>query len=222
MILAAGRGERMRPLTDKTPKPLLKAAGKPLIEFHLERLSAIGIKEVIINIAYRKAQIREALGNGERWHLRIHYAVEPEPLETAGAIRHALPLLGDQAFILINGDVWTDYPFQRLLNKTLDTQAGHLILVNNPEHHPQGDFSVKGDRLCAKTAPSFTYSGISLLKPTLISDYAGVRRKFPLGEVFRKRLATQDLTAEIYRGQWSDIGTVARLQALEALLLQGQ
>ncbi|MBX2807269.1 MAG: nucleotidyltransferase family protein [Cellvibrionaceae bacterium] len=214
MILAAGRGERMRPLTDKTPKPLLKIGGKSLIEYHLERLAAMGMQEVVINISYRGEQIRQALGSGERWQLTIHYSVEPEPLETAGAIMQALPLLGEQPFLLISGDVWTDYPLAQLREKNLGDKQGHLVLVNNPEHHREGDFSVDGALLTQKTVPSFTYSGISVLAPGLVSNYFMARKKFPLGEVLRNSLEARMLTAEIYQGQWSDIGTVGRLQAL--------
>ena len=142
MILAAGRGERMRPLTDSTPKPLLRVGGKALIEYHLEKLAAAGIRDVVINISYLGERIREILGDGSRWHLSIQYSIEPEPLETAGAILQALPLLGEQPFVLINGDVWTDYAIEKLKDYPLQSSCGHLVLVNNPSHHPEGDFSV--------------------------------------------------------------------------------
>ncbi|MGH1485794.1 MAG: N-acetylmuramate alpha-1-phosphate uridylyltransferase MurU [Cellvibrionaceae bacterium] len=218
MILAAGFGERMRPLTEHTPKPLLKVGGKSLIEYHLERLSSVGVRDVIINVAHLGDQIKKVLGSGERWQLSIQYSVEPEPLETAGAIVHALPLLGESPFLLVNGDVWTDFPFTSLLSKELDNALGHLVLVNNPEHHPGGDFSIDHGLLANKNEQAYTFAGVSLLHPSLLADYPESRIRFPLGEVFRYFLSQKKLTAEHYSGQWFDIGTVDRLESLDHLL----
>ena len=218
MILAAGRGERMRPLTEHTPKPLLKVGGKMLIQYHLEHLAAAGFREVIINIAYLGHKIQQALGNGSDFGLLIKYSEEPEPLETAGAILHALPLLGNQPFLLINGDIWTDFSFHSLKHDALENSLGKLILVANPEHNPDGDFSIHNHRLTQKNSDTLTFSGISLLHPALIKNYPKARKKFPLGEVFRYALEINQLEAEAYKGEWFDIGTVARLNQLDEKL----
>ena len=219
MILAAGFGERMRPLTEHTPKPLLKVGGKSLIEYHLENLSAAGISDVVINIAHLGEQIRNALGNGKRWQLSIRYSVEPEPLETAGAVLNALPLLGDDPFLLINGDVWSDFSFASLLKQSMNSSLGHLVLVDNPVHHISGDFSLSDGFLAEKDITAYTFSGISVLTPSLITDYPQCRDHFPLGEVFRYYLSQRKITAEHYSGQWFDIGTVDRLHQLDNMLL---
>jgi MurNAc alpha-1-phosphate uridylyltransferase len=219
MILAAGFGERMRPLTEHTPKPLLKVGGKSLIEYHLENLSAAGISDVVINIAHLGEQIRHALGDGKRWQLSIRYSVEPEPLETAGAVLNALPLLGDDPFLLINGDVWSDFSFASLLKQSMNSSLGHLVLVDNPVHHISGDFSLSDGFLAEKDIKAYTFSGISVLKSSLITDYPQCRDHFPLGEVFRYYLSQRKITAEYYSGQWFDIGTVDRLRQLDNMLL---
>ncbi len=226
MILAAGRGERMRPLTEHTPKPLLKVGNKALIEYHLESLALAGVHEVIINIAYLGEQIQRYLGDtfycdNEQAQLSLRYSVEPEPLETAGAILHALPLLGDQPFLLMNGDVWTDFAVKKLLSKKLENNIlGHLVLVENPTHNLEGDFSVHSDShlLIEKENPSYTFSGISFLDPKLVTAYPQCRSHFPLGEVFHYLISQKKMTAEIYRGQWWDIGTVERLKQLNERL----
>lgn len=224
MILAAGLGNRMRPLTDHTPKPLLCANNKPLIEYHLENLQRAGICEVIINLAYLGEKIRAHLGSGDRWNLKIQYSQEPEPLETGGAIVQALKLLGDDAFLLINGDVWCDLEFSVLIAQQLNpTHMGHLLLVPNPEFHPQGDFALSDTGLLLEDAQKkhpqrFTFAGISLLKPELVSHYPNKREKFPLVECFRHAIAQQQLSGQVHLGHWSDVGTPERLQALEDYL----
>jgi len=222
MILAAGRGERMRPLTEHTPKPLLKVGGKALIEYHIERLILAGINDIVINIAYLGEQIRDYIGSRyivENTHsANIHYSVEPEPLETAGAILHALPLLGDAPFLLVNGDIWTDYPYDLLLNRTLQNTLGHLVLVNNPVHNPSGDYSIVGGKLAPKGTSSLTFSGISLLSPELIKTHSAIRKIFPLNEVFAEAIDNKMLSAEYFSGQWWDIGTVERLTLLDSFL----
>ena len=226
MILAAGLGNRMRPLTDHTPKPLLCARGKPLIEYHLENLQRAGIAEVIINLAYLGEKIRAYVGDGKKFGLQIHYSTEPEPLETGGAILHALDLLGAKPFLLINGDVWCDLEFAQFIQHTLaDNQQGHLLLVPNPEFHPAGDFALADDGLLLddleKTDPQrFTFGGISILKPELIQTYPDKRQKFPLVEVLRRAISHQQLSGQVHSGHWSDVGTPARLQELEHYLQQ--
>ncbi|PUA28893.1 MAG: mannose-1-phosphate guanylyltransferase [Cellvibrio sp. 79] len=224
MILAAGLGNRMRPLTDHTPKPLLCAGNKPLIEYHLENLQRAQIQDVIINLAYLGEKIRAHLGSGERWNLHIHYSQEPEPLETGGAILQALDLLGEETFLLINGDVWCDLEFSELAMRELSAnQQGHLLLVPNPAFHPNGDFALDDSGMLLadlqKFHPQrFTFAGISLLKPSLVSDYPNKREKFPLVETFRHAIAQQQLSGQVYRGHWSDVGTPERLQQLENYL----
>lgn len=222
MILAAGLGQRMRPLTDSLPKPMLPAGGKPLLQYHLEALAKIGVSEVIINLAYLGDKIRDFVGNGAKFGLNVSYSEEPEPLETAGALLHALPLLGDEPFILINGDVWTDYPLAELATYRLqEDEDAHLILVPNPEFHPAGDFSPNPHGRLENNAnlPKFTFGGISLIHPRLINTYPQQRNKFPLGEVLRFGIVHNRISAQIYGGGWSDVGTPERLMALDKTLL---
>lgn len=222
MILAAGLGKRMRPLTDKLPKPLLQVAGKPLIEYHIERLRDAGVRDLIINLAYRGNQIREYLGNGERWDVSIQYSEEGEPLETAGAILQALPLLGEDPFVLVSADVWTDFEFASLLCKPLSEKClGRLVMVPNPDHNRAGDFACDQDgnlQLANEETEGLTYSGISVLDPALVRDYPQARQRFPLVECFRHAIALQQLQGEVFNGQWWDIGTPERLQQLDKQL----
>jgi len=225
MILAAGLGNRMRPLTNHTPKPLLCAGIKPLIEYHLENLQRAGIREVIINLAYLGEKIRAHLGDGQRFGLEIIYSSEPEPLETGGALLQALELLGTDPFLLINGDVWCDLDFAHFIHQPFaENQLGHLLLVANPEFHPCGDFALAGNGLLLddpeKNHPHrFTFGGISLLKPEIIANYPDRRQKFPLVEVLRRAISQQQLTGQVHLGHWSDVGTPERLQELDKFLL---
>jgi MurNAc alpha-1-phosphate uridylyltransferase len=217
MILAAGLGQRMRPLTDTLPKPMLSAGGKPLLQYHLEALAAVGVEEVIINLAYLGEKIRAFVGTGERFGLTIFYSNEPEPLETAGALLNALHLLGDGPFILINGDVWTDFPLGRLCNYSLPVSIdAHLILVANPEFHPIGDFSPNTSGVLENNPhlDKFTFAGMSVVHPRLIKYYPNRRVKFPLGEVLKYGINHKRISAEVYRGLWSDVGTPERLALL--------
>ncbi len=183
MILAAGRGERMRPLTDHLPKPLLKVGGKPLIEHHLYTLAKGGFTEVVINIAHLSARIREALGDGRHYGLTIHYSDEGElALETGGGIFRALTLLGEEPFLVVNSDIWCDYALRPRIFSPPD--LAHLVLVNNPPHHPQGDFSIREDRLCLNEATKLTYSGIGYYHPKLFAHCTDGR--FPLAPLLRK------------------------------------
>lgn len=221
MILAAGRGERLRPLTDTTPKPLVEVGGKPLVEHHLERLAAAGAFDVVINVSWLGDQVRERLGGGSRWGLNIHYSIEPEgALETAGGIIQALPRLGNAPFLVVNGDVLTDYPFASLLSLE-PRYAAHLVLVDNPEHHPRGDFALPDDRsrrcrLPEDGDPALTFSGIAVYRPEFFAGLAPGRR--PLGPPLKEAIAGGRVTGEHYRGVWMDVGTKARLETARRLV----
>ncbi len=215
MILAAGRGERMRPLTDTVPKPLLPVAGKPLIVHHLERLAAAGFREVVINHAHLGHQIEEALGDGAQWGLQIHYSPErPSALGTGGGIQNALPLIGEGAFLVVNGDVWTDYPLERLTRAPAG--PAHLVLVPNPNHHLSGDFPLVDGRVGARSGERLTFSGIGVYRPELFAGQAA--GAFPLGPLLRAAAARGDVTGERYDGAWFDVGTPERLAEVEAFL----
>lgn len=215
MILAAGRGERMRPLTDHTPKPLLPAGGKRLIEYHLEALAAAGFREVVINLAHLGEQIRDHLGDGSRYGLAIAYSQEPEgALETGGGIFNALPLLGDDPFLVVNGDVWSDYPFEKLNEPK---GLAHLALIDNPAHNPDGDFALAEGRVESEGAGKLTFSGIGLYRPAL---FAGCEPgAFPLAPLLRTAMAKGEVSGEHFTGRWLDIGTPERLEALNQELM---
>ena len=216
MILAAGRGERMRPLTDATPKPLLKVRGKPLIVWHIERLVAAGITDLVINHAHLGAQIEAALGDGAQFGAQIRYSPEAVALETAGGIANALPLLGDAPFVLVNGDVFCDIDFARLPQVELGDDLAHLVLVNNPDHHPSGDFVLQDGYLLPDTAlPKLTYSGIGLYHPRLFDSIAR-GTVAALGPLLRQAIADGQVTGKHHVGLWVDVGTPQRLQALNA------
>ncbi len=215
MILAAGRGERMRPLTDTMPKPLLEAGGKRLIEYHLQNLQLAGFTEVVINHAWLGEKIEAVLGDGSRYGLQIHYSPETEALETAGGIINALSLLGEEPFVVVNGDIYCDYDFQNLPQ----TIAGlaHLVLVPNPVQHPEGDFVLSADGWVQDQGePRLTFSGIGLYHPAFFSDCTPGRQA--LAPLLRQHMQQQQVTGELYQGHWYDIGTPERLQALDLLL----
>jgi MurNAc alpha-1-phosphate uridylyltransferase len=215
MLLAAGRGERMRPLTDHHPKPLLQVGGRALIEWHLRALATAGFTDVVINLSWLGAQIRTALGNGERHGVRIAYSEEGEPpLETGGGIQRALPLLGDAPFLLVNGDVFTDIDFRKLALPA-DSLA-HLVLVPNPEHHARGDFDLAQGRIVASGGERLTYSGVALLRPALLDGAAPGR--FPLLPWLLRAREAGRLTGQRHDGYWLDVGTPERLASLEARL----
>lgn len=217
MVLAAGRGERMRPLTDHTPKPLLPIVGKPLIVWHIERLAVAGIRELVVNHAHLGAQIERALGDGKRWDLTIRYSVEGEgrALETGGGIHRALPLLGKRPFLVINADVWTDMDVSGLVLP--EGRLAHLVMVDNPPQHPQGDFCLADDGALNGTGePRLTYSGIGVYHGDL---FAGCRPgAFPLAPLLRQAMAEGRVSGERYRGRWVDVGTPQRLAELENAL----
>lgn len=209
MILAAGRGERLKPLTDTTPKPLIEVGGKPLIVHHLERLAAAGIGEVVINLAWLGDRIAEYLGHGEAFGLKIRYSPErPEALETAGGIVEALPMLGDAPFLAISADVLCDYPFERLVGLEISDPA-HLVLVDNPPHHREGDFVLDSGRVRAGGGRRLTYSGIARFDPTLFTGLSPGRRA--LRPVLEQAIAKDRVSGEHYTGRWADIGTPERL-----------
>lgn len=215
MLLAAGRGERMRPLTDNIPKPLLPVAGKPLIAWHLQRLADAGIREVVINLSWLGETIAEALGDGSAHGVRIHYSREPWPaLETGGGIRAALPLLGPDPFLLVNGDVYTDVDFASLRLKAGD--LAQLVLVANPEHHPRGDFWLDAGRIMPEGGERLTYSGVGIVHPGLLSEAEPGR--FPLLPWLLKALQAGRLGGQRHDGLWMDVGTPERLAQLDATL----
>ena len=214
MILAAGRGERMRPLSDVTPKPMLTAGGKPLIVWNLERLRDGGIREIVINHAHLGEQIESALGNGARFGVSIRYSAEAEALETAGGIAKALALLGDEAFIAAAGDIYSDYDFTRLCAHLLRGNMAHLVLVPNPPHNLAGDFALDGTVLRNQGASRYTFSGIGLYDPRLFAGVAsGSRHK--LAPLLRAAADAGKASGELYTGAWVDIGTPDRLASLD-------
>jgi len=217
MILAAGRGERMRPLTDHTPKPLLPAGGKPLIVYHIERLVAAGLRRIVINHAHLGHRIEAALDDGSRWGAEIRYSPESEALETGGGIFRALPLLDRGPFVVVNGDIWTDLEFIRL--RFSEGLLAHLVLVDNPPHHPEGDFALANGRLSTQGTPRYTYSGISIYHPDLFRGCSG--GAFPLAPLLRAAMERGLVSGEHYPGRWLDIGTPERLQALDQMLKRG-
>lgn len=219
MILAAGRGERMRPLTDATPKPLLEVAGKPLVVWAIEGLAAAGLRELVINVSHLAALIEHALGDGRRWGVHIDYSREAEALETAGGIAKALPLLGSSPFVVVNGDVHTDFAFHTLRDHAPDgiERLAHLVLIDNPPHHPVGDFALNGYHVGNDGARRYTFSGIGIYHPQLFSDIAaGSKRQ--LAAVLRPQIDMQRVTGEHYPGRWADAGTPERLAALDSAL----
>lgn len=214
MLLAAGRGERMRPLTDRIPKPLLEVGGKPLIVWHLERLAAQGLRDIVINLSWLGGRLREALGDGGRHGVRIHWIDEgPEPLETAGGIRNALPWLGASPFLVVNADVYTEVLFPTSLTPG---RLAHLVLVPNPDQHPRGDFGLECGELRFTGAPRYTYSGIGLYSPALFQSLTPGRR--PLRPVLDRALHGGWLQGSLWQGLWVDVGTPDRLQALDRRL----
>ncbi len=213
IILAAGRGERLRPLTDVTPKPLLKVGGKYLIEYHLLNLYRAGFRDVVINVAWLGQQIIDALGNGKKYNLNLVYSNEHnQALETGGGIYNALPLLGDAPFLVVNADVWTDYPFEQLVNFPLQGKA-YLVLVNNPSHHKEGDFAIADERLIDEGDTLFTYSGIGVYS----ADFFEKKQtgKYSLAPMIRDCISENKINGELYKGRWIDVGTEQRLISLD-------
>jgi len=218
MILAAGVGERMRPLTDHTPKPLLRVAGIPLIEHHIRRLASAGLGELVINVSHLGAQVIDYCGDGSAWGVSIVYSQEDAPLETAGGIIQALPLLGDAPFLIVNGDIWIDYPFERLNSYALrPDEHAHLVMVDNPPQHPSGDFLLDENGWIRVLAPEMvgcTYAGVGIYSTAF---FAGVPAgKMPLRPLLDVAIRHGRLGGERYRGQWQDVGSPERLRELDA------
>ena len=207
MILSAGRGERMRPLSDHQAKPLMKVGKHRLIEHHLFALKKAGITEVIINVSYLAQSIMNTLGNGDRYGIQIHYSVEDEALETGGGIIKALPLLGEAPFWVINGDVFTDFSFDL---KIPDNRFATLLMIDNPEHHRQGDFSIEQGDLILPSKQSLTFSGIGLYKPEFFADFVGVSH-CKLADIIRANISKQAISGVHFSGRWIDVGTPERL-----------
>jgi len=233
LIFAAGLGERMRPLTERTPKPLLSAGGKPLIAWHLEKLAAIGVREVVINTSWLADRFPQALGDGARWGLRIAYSYEgATPLETGGGLLHALPLLRDAhdpdaAFLAVNGDIWTDFDFARL--PRLPDGDAHLVLIDNPTHHARGDFALADDgRVLSAGDSPLTFSGIAVYRPALLDGWRNtigdadgaddMPPRFRLAPLLRAAMARSRVGGERHAGRWTDVGTPQRLAELDAHL----
>lgn len=226
LIFAAGLGERMRPLTDHTPKPLLMAGGKPLIAWHLEKLAAIGVNYVVINTSHLAEQFPDVLGDGSRWGLRIRYAYEgPTPLETGGGMLNALPLLGPEPFLAVNGDIWTDLDFAGLPAEPRG--AAHLVMVDNPAHHPQGDFALDAQgRLHDTGEPRLTFAGVGVYRASVLQGWqaqasasdSSAPPRFPLAPLLRDAMRRGEIGGTHHRGAWTDVGTPERLAALNARL----
>jgi N-acetyl-alpha-D-muramate 1-phosphate uridylyltransferase len=224
MIFAAGRGERLRPLTDHTPKPLLPVRGKPLIVWHLEKLAALGIEEVVINTSWLAERFPAELGDGGRWGLRLHFLYEGKtPLETGGGMLNALPLLGDAPFLLVNGDVFVDFDFACLPRQPAG--LAHLVLVDRPDYAPRGDFALGADgRVQMQGDRLLTYAGIGIYRAALFADWRthlpdapGTPPRFPLAPLLRAAMAHRAVSGQHHAGAWTDVGTVERLAGLNAV-----
>ncbi len=215
MLLAAGRGERMRPLTDTLPKPLVQVGGRALIAWHLAALGRAGIREVVINLSWLGGQLRAALGDGRDFGVHISWSDEgPVALETGGGIFHALPLLGPEPFLVVNADIWTDIDFGRLHLPA--GELAHLVLIPNPVHHPRGDFGLDGDRVVNRESTRLTYSGVGAYSPGFFAGCTPGR--FPLLPLLNRAIASGRVSGEVHRGQWCDVGTAERLANLSARL----
>ena len=215
MVLAAGRGMRMRPLSDRCPKPLMRAGGSPLIEHCIVRLVEAGVREIVVNHAWLGQQIVDALGDGARFGAALHYSAEPDgALDVAGGIIKALPLLGEAPFIVASADVWSDYPFCRLLGGPRG--QAHLVLVDNPPYHCEGDFLLRGGWLGVGEGPRLTYSGIGVYRPEFFAGRRVERRS--LLPILEEAIGREAVSGEHYLGRWFNIGTLADLAALESVL----
>ncbi|WP_180112451.1 N-acetylmuramate alpha-1-phosphate uridylyltransferase MurU [Acinetobacter sp. YH12131] len=223
MILAAGMGNRMRPLTLYTPKPLLEVGGKPLIVWHIEKLQKMGVQEIVINTAWLGEKLADALGDGSQFGVKILWSHEGEGLETAGGIINALPLLGNEPFILVNGDVWTTMDFAPLLNVQLQDALAHLVLVENPVQHPQGDFTLSENKAYtfeqAQSGENLTYSGVAVMHPQMFVGLESGKR--PLAPLLKQAMQQEKISAQKLQGVWVDVGTPERLNTLDQQIQQG-
>jgi len=221
MLLAAGRGERLRPLTDTMPKALVEAGGKPLIAWHLERLAQAGIRDAVVNVSHLGERIVERIGDGGRYGLRLRYSRERERLETAGGIAHARGLLGREPFLLVNADVYCECDFSGLTKVRLGERLAHLVLVPNPPHRTGGDFSLAGGQVGEAPSPRYTYAGVAVMQPALV-DPVKPGEKAPLGPLLHEAAARGLLGGELYEGPWQDVGTIERLAELEKYLRENR
>lgn len=217
MMLAAGRGERLRPLTDRIPKPLVEVGGKPLVLWHLERLAAAGLRQIVLNVSHLADAIIERLGDGRRFGLSIAYSREAQPLETAGGIAQARALLGEGPFLLVNSDVYCEVDFAALAGTPLAARLAHLVLVPNPAHRAQGDFSLVDGLVGNDGEPRYTYAGVAVLSPRLV-ERVQPGEKAPLAPLLREAAERRMISGELYTGLWQDVGTAERLRELESLL----
>jgi len=217
MILAAGRGERLRPLTDAVPKALIEAGGKPLIAWHLERLATSGCREAVINVSHLAEQILERIGDGARYGLHIAYSREPQPLETAGGLAQARALLGDEPFLLVNSDIYCEINLEKLLKHSLADRLGHLVLVPNPPYHPAGDFTLDHGLIGNGAGPRYTYAGVAVMSPALFAQVKPGERA-PLAPLLRAAAERRLLSGELYAGLWQDVGSAERLAEVRARL----
>ena len=224
MILAAGLGNRMRPLTLHTPKPLLEVGGKPLIVWHIEKLAAIGLTEIVINTAWLGEKLAQALGDGSQFGVKILWSHEGEGLETAGGIIHALPLLGNQPFILLNGDVWTTMDFAPLLDVDLNDNLAHLVSVENPQQHPEGDFTLAEGKAYTfdqqVEGENLTFSGVSVISPKIFEGLEAGKR--PLAPLLKAAMLNHQVVASKLAGIWVDVGTPERLTALDLAIREAK
>jgi MurNAc alpha-1-phosphate uridylyltransferase len=217
MILAAGRGQRLAPLTDTLPKPLVEVGGSTLIERHIVRLAAAGMRDIVINVSYLGALIEARLGDGRAYGVNIAYSREPDgPLETGGGIARALPLIASDTFVVVNADIWTDFPFDFAFRPR---GPAHLVLIANPPHHPQGDFNLNGDSVTRGAPHAYTYAGIGVFSAALFRDHGSAH--FPLAPLLFELSAAGQLSGQIHHGQWFDIGTMERLEGARAALAAG-
>ena len=215
IILSAGYGKRLRPLTDRIPKPLVPVGGKPLIVHHLEKLAGAGFREIVINLGHLGSKIPEALGNGSPWGLSISYSDEgPEPLETGGGITKALPLLGQETFLVVNGDVWCDLDFSTIPSQLPEEDDALLFLVPQPEWREKGDFSLRDGRVVESDSPDLLYAGIALYHPRIL-DGAKIE-KFSIVPRLRQSIASGRVGGTLHAGRWDDVGTPERLDALQS------
>jgi len=217
MVLAAGRGERLRPLTERLPKPLVEAGGKALIDWHLARLAAAGFREAVINVSHLGEQIVAHVGDGAHHGMRVAFSRETEPLETAGGIAQARALLGAEPFLLVNSDIYCEYDFSSLRGLSLGENLARIVLVPNPPQHPEGDFTLEAGMVGNGSASRYTYAGVAVMSPAIV---ASVRtgEKAPLGPLLRKAAGERKLSGELFRGLWTDVGTLERLSELRTLL----
>jgi N-acetyl-alpha-D-muramate 1-phosphate uridylyltransferase len=215
MLLAAGRGERLRPITDSLPKPLVRVGDRPLIAWHLARLAQAGVREVVINLSWLSEKLRAALGDGREFGVQISWSEEgPVPLETGGGILKALPLLAPGPFLVVSADIWTDIDFARI--RIPDASQAHLVLIPNPPHHPRGDFGLEEGLVVERENDRLTYANVGIYRPELLDGFNAGR--FPLLSVLKKGMAARVVSGEIHRGEWCDVGTPERLGDLEKRL----